>query len=123
MPLHDDRVLVLEELAGDALAEHNVPRAPPGKLHHGAKGGNVGAGDGARAEKVSRLHVAARHGMVGELLRKGPVQVLEVARHDGRGGGGVGGLDLDLEVDVDRAPRLGLLQVGKDGDLVLGAGN
>eukprot|EP00658_Telonema_sp_P-2_P027508 TRINITY_DN21223_c0_g1_i2.p1 TRINITY_DN21223_c0_g1~~TRINITY_DN21223_c0_g1_i2.p1 ORF type:complete len:170 (+),score=9.30 TRINITY_DN21223_c0_g1_i2:208-717(+) len=109
-PAHDNSVIILKELAFGPIAEGDWVGSLPRDLEHGAVRRPVRAGDGPGAEEVAGPHVAARHGVVAELLGHGVVQELGV------GGGDVGvaprgvGFDAAAQLDVVRLGP-GLLEV------------
>lgn len=96
----DHLIVVLQELASNAILELDVLGTAPGQLQQGAERVLSGSRDGAGSAKISGAHVASVDGVVGKLLGEGPVHVLQVGAGDDAVLGALGGLELDLEVDV-----------------------
>lgn len=118
----DHLVVVMQELAGDALLQLDLLGAAPGQLEEGTEGILGGTRDGARTAEITGAHVASVDGVVGELLGKGPVHVLQVGTGDDRVLGTLSRLELDLQVDVVGGGR-GLGEVGEGLGVLDGAGN
>lgn len=119
---NDHLIVVVQELAGDALLQLDLLGAAPGKLEEGTEGVLGGARDGAGTAEITGAHVASVDGVVGELLGKGPVHVLQVGARDDRVLGTLSRLELDLQLDVvGRGSRLG--EVGEGLGVLDRAGN
>lgn len=118
----DHLIVVVQELAGDALLQLDLLGAAPGKLEEGTVGILGGARDGARTAEITGAHVASVDSVVSELLGKGPVHVLQVGAGDDGVLGALSRLELDLQVDVvGRGSRLGKVREGLG--VLDGAGN
>src|SRR5208337_1642522 len=80
----DDLVAILEKGARRPAAERKRPLPVPRQFEEAAPGVLAAAADGARAQQIAHLQVAAGDGMVRELLRHAPVKVAEIGAAERR---------------------------------------
>ena len=66
-------ISIIDELALVAIWKGQRLRAAPGDFEHGAERSPLGTADGACAQEIPARHGAAVDGVVGELLRGGPL--------------------------------------------------
>src|SRR5208282_4226361 len=80
----DDLVAILEKGARRPAAKRERPLPVPRQFEEAPPGVLAAAADGARAQQIAHLQVAAGDSMVRELLRHAPVQVAEIGAAERR---------------------------------------